>query len=495
MSRHLHAVRDPDAPTAGREGAPADVSSAALDETARWPLTALLGVSLAGLFWWGLFQVLAAIKLHAPGFLAGCPWLTYGRVQPVAWNLLVYGFGIPVGLMVATWITSRLSRTALVGGALIFLGSAVWGGGVLLGVLAIFSGHSTGVEGLEMPGFTVPVLFVGYLLMASPLLMTFFTRRATEVYVSQWYILSAVVVFPWLYLAGALQAVVYPGRGVLPASIASWFVHGVLVCWFGGLALAVALYFLPKLTGRPLPSRNLAVFGFWMLVFFGPLGGMVRRLDGPFPAWMSSLGVASCSLVLVAGYALLVNLAILLRGLGATVRAGTVTAFMAFSAGSFLLWTLLVPLSGFEFLHARTGYTLFAAGLDWLVLWGAFGTAMLGALYYIVPRLLGEDWIRPGWVRLHFGLAVGAVTLLVLSSLLGGWVQGGAINDPSLEYVRVAKRYIPFAATGTLAFLVLWGGALLLVIQLKWMLLRRWLGHCLPKLRGWCAPVDSEVRA
>lgn len=494
MSRPLHPACDPSSP-AGGNGTSVAVSHAGLDEAARWPLIVLLSVGLTGLFAWGLLQVVAAIKLHAPGFLAGWAWLTYGRVQPAAWTLLVYGFGIPVGLMVAIWITSRLSGTALVCGRLIYLGSAVWGGGVALGALAILAGRGTGIEGLELPAFTVPVLFVGYLLMAAPLLMTFFARRVAEVYVSQWYILAAAVVFPWLYLAGTLQAVVYPGRGVLPAAVASWFVHGVFVCWFGGLALAAAFYFLPKLTERPLPSRNLAVFGFWMLVFFGPLGGMVRRLDGPFPAWMSSLGVASCTLVLVAGYALLVNLVVLLRGLGAAIRTGTVPAFMAFAAGAFLLWTLLVALNGFAFLHARTGYTLFAAGLDWLILWGAFGTAMLGAVYYIVPRLLGQDWVRPGWARLHLGLAVGGIVLLVFSSLLGGWIHGGAINDPTVDSVQVAKRYIPFAATGTLAFLVLWVGAVLLVVQLKWLLLRRWQEHCQPKLRSWGVPENSEVRA
>jgi cytochrome c oxidase cbb3-type subunit 1 len=494
MSTPLHAVRDTDLPATGN-GSCATVSRVGFDEAARWPLMVLLSVGLTALFWWGLFQVLAAIKLHAPGFLADWAWLTYGRVQPVAWTLLVFGFGIPVGLMVATWITSRLSDAALTGGRLIHLGAVLWGIGVALGVVGILAGRGTGVEGLEMPAFTVPVLFVGYLLMAAPLLMTFFCRQVTEVYVSQWYILAAVLIFPWLYLAGAFQAVVNPGRGVLPAAMGSWFVHGILVCWFGGLALAAALYFLPKLTGRPLPSRGLAAFGFWMLVIFGPLGGMVRRLDGPFPAWMSSMGVASCWLVLVAGYALVVNLAVLLKGLGATVRAGTVTAFMAFSAGAFLLWTLLVAVSGFEFLHARIGYTLFAVGLDWLILWGAFGTAMLGSVYYIVPRLLGRDWIRPGWVRLHLGLALGGIAILVVSSLLGGWVHGGAINDPSVQFVQVAKRYIPFAATGTLAFLVLWVGVMLLVVQLKWIVLRLWMEHCLPRMRAWRVPEKAEVRA
>lgn len=493
MTRSPQAPPEP-VPPPGEGGLSGDVCNAALDRVARWPLIVLLSAGLTGLFWWGFLQILAAIKLHAPGFLADFAWLTYGRVQPAAWTLLVYGFGIPVGLMVATWITSRLSGRVLVGGALVYLGAAVWGTGVGLGTLGILAGWSSGIEGLELPAFTAPVLFTGYLLMAAPLLMTFFARRAAEVYVSQWYILAAVVVFPWLHLAAALPAVIHPARGVLPAAIASWYVHTLLVCWFGGLTLAVAFYFLPKLLERPLPSRNLALFGFWMLVVFGPLGGMIRRLDGPFPAWLSSLSMASCAMVLVSGYAVLVNLWVLLRGLGARVRSNNVTAFMTFAIGAFLLWTLLVAVNGFQFLHARTGYTLFAAGLDWLVLWGAFGAAVLGAVYYIVPRLLVQEWVRPGWVRLHLGLTLGGTVILVVSSLLGGWVHGAAVSDPSVEFVRVAKRYIPFAATGTLAFLVLWVGALLLVVQLKWALWRRCSGYCPPMIRNWAAPQHAEVK-
>ena len=68
-----------------------------IDASCRVPLLALFGGAALWLVIGSVLAMIASIKFHAPDFLADCPWLTYGRVQPAADDALLYGFCIPAG--------------------------------------------------------------------------------------------------------------------------------------------------------------------------------------------------------------------------------------------------------------------------------------------------------------------------------------------------------------------------------------------------------------
>src|ERR1700690_24982 len=79
-----------------------------VDASLRLPLLALFGGAALWLVISSVLAMIASIKFHAPDFLAACPWLTYGRVQPAADDALLYGFCIPAGLGVAPWLFAKL---------------------------------------------------------------------------------------------------------------------------------------------------------------------------------------------------------------------------------------------------------------------------------------------------------------------------------------------------------------------------------------------------
>ena len=273
-------------------------SYAEIDRSARWPVMVLVVLAVGWLIFGSALAVLAAVKLHAPGMLAGVEWLTYGRLQPAAWNSLILGFGGLAGLALALWMTARLSGVPLVGGGVMILGALTWHAGLKLGVLGILAGDSTGLEGLELPKYASPILLAGWLCVAAWALIAFDRRAVRETYVSQWYLLGALFSFPWCFAAGHLVTSFLPLRGVLQAAAQAWYLQNLQVLWFGFLTLAAAFYFIPKLTGGTIANRTYARFAFWGLLALGGLGGMVRYSGGPFPAWMPSLAVAANVLML-----------------------------------------------------------------------------------------------------------------------------------------------------------------------------------------------------
>lgn len=478
----------PPAAPAAAPPAPSPVPVEVIDRSCRWPVLVLVVLATGWLVVAGGLAVLAAIKLHAPGMLAQHAWLTYGRVQPAAWNAFVFGFASLAGLGMALWMTARLSGAPLRGGGCIILGALVWHAGLKAGLLGILAGDATGLEGLELPAYASPLLLLGYLLMAPWALLTFARRVEAEAYVSQWHLIAALLVFPWVFAAAHLATNFLPLRGVLQAAAQAWYLQNLQVLWLGFLGLAAIFYFAPKLTGNPVPSRSLALFGFWVLTIFGSLAGQVRYAGGPFPAWMSSVAAAAGVLTLFGIYAVAVNGARLGRGAAGRFRESVVLRFVG------LAWLALVAAGALSALNSLLGvrqltqFTLVTPGLDHLWMQGVAGLALLGALYYLVPRLLGQAWPVAGLARAHFYLAATGVLVLAVAFLVGGLVHGAALNDPQLGFLLVVKRYLPFAATGTLGHLLWLLGAALLAVNLVLALVRCFRQAVQPVWQAWWTP-------
>jgi len=449
---------------------------------------ALTSRALCWLIVASLLGVIASIKLHGPGFLANWSWLTYGRVQPAAWNAFVYGFLCQAGLAVGLWITCRLSGTPLLGRGTMVVATDFWNLGLLVGVVGILAGDSTGVETLEAPAYAAPILLAAYLGLAAWIVVTFHHRRERTVFISQWYVLGAVFAFPWLYAAANLGAVIAPLRGVLSAAVQAWYAHNLFTLWFTFLGLAVLYYFLPKLTGLPVPSRALALFGFWSLALFSSFGGLQRYAGGPFPAYMISTSVVAGVLSLLPLLAVVLNLWPLVRGQWPKVRSVPAWWFITFAGGAFVVASLLGFASAFGWFRRATHFTLFTLATEQLSLRGFFALGLIGALYYLVPRVVQRDWPSTRLIRLHFVCAAVGVVLSVLALGVGGILHGSALNDPAAPFLAIVKVCVPFEGMATLANTVLLVGDLALVTNMGWLLFGCCRDRCLPVFRDWLRP-------
>src|ERR1035441_6460203 len=174
--------------------APADI-----DASCRLPLVVLFLCAAVWLVIASAFALIASLKFHAPGFLADCAWLTYGRVRPASFNCLLYGFCLPAGLGVALWLLARLGRTRLALPGLVTVGAVCWNVGVAAGVWGILAGGSTGFENLEMRSHAARLVLLGYLTIVVWGALTFHQRRERHLYVSQWFLFAALFWFPWTY--------------------------------------------------------------------------------------------------------------------------------------------------------------------------------------------------------------------------------------------------------------------------------------------------------
>jgi cytochrome c oxidase cbb3-type subunit 1 len=408
---------------------------AAIDKSVKGPVLFLF---LNAAFWLmasTVLGVIAAIKLIIPGFFGDWAVLQYGRLEPAHINALVYGWAIPAALGIMLWIMARRSGQELTRGrSVMYVAGVFWNIAVTIGLLGILLGRNSSIEWLEMPKFVWPIMLAAFLAFAWPM-TTMFVRafRPSGFMVSTWYILGACFWFPWIFISANVSLHCLPGGlGALGAGISAWYVHGIILLFLAPVAIGAAYYFIPKITGHPIASDQLAKAGFWSLAILGGWTGMQHYMGGPLPAWMPAVGAMTGVLLLIPvgmvgwnhhlttlGQHRLVSVSPTLRfvfvgSLFLPVTGAVLAIMSAFATGAVL-----------QFTQAWYGFQIIAV-------YGFFSMCAFGAIYYIVPRVAGCEWLSVRLIRNHFWFSVYGIGTIVVMSLVAGMQQGGDLNAPSM---------------------------------------------------------------
>jgi len=449
---------------------PNSLTSRDVDRSCCIPLLALFGGAALWLVVGSVLGLMASIKFHAPDFLANCAWLTYGRLQPMADDALLYGFCLPAGLGVVLWLLTRLSETPLRGAIVPILAANLWHFGVLVGLVAILIGDGTGFAWLEFPrGGSVPIFFA-CLLLALWAMMIFAGRRERALYPSHWFLIAALFWFPWIYSTANLFLVAWPVRGVAQAVIGWWFGNNLLVVWTGLVGLGAAFYFLPKFTGRPLQSHYLALFAFWTFILFATWCGIPA--GAPVPVWMPTLSAVAAGLLIVP---LLAVAIVGWQTVWGSVRSkwdNGPFCFIGSGMDCFCLSGLMLVAMACPKIFPVTQFTWFGPAETQLRLYGFFAMTMFGAIYYLLPRVVGFEFPFPKLVRAHFWLSLIGIALLVVPLAIGGVVQGMKLEDPDIAFAESTRAMLPFLRVSTTGLLLMLLGNLLFFANIMGLTLR-----------------------
>lgn len=420
-------------------------SVAEVEASCRLPVLFLAFSGVAWLLFGAVLAALASIQLYHPAFMEGCAWVTYGRLRPAAVNALTYGFALQTAFTLSLWLIARLGRVTLTAPLGLTIAGKFWNIAVTVGVLGILAGDATGFDLLEFPRYAALPLLASYACLAAWALVTLHRRTERDLYVSLWFVLAALLWFPWILTTAQSLLLCWQVPGVMQAIVAGWFANNLLQIVLPGFALAVLFYFVPKTVNRPLANPGLARTGFWLLLLIGGWGGLSQL--AAVPAWIPAVSGAANVLVIVPVIALLVSLSQTADGkISEAWKASAPFRFLLISA----LLLLGVTLRTAVFSGHWTQFTFFAAARTDIVMLGVFGLAALGALHYLVPRLTtgADEMPSEALADLTFWAAVLGVLAVGMGFTFAGLKQaavGASANDKFLE----------FAVTGTASHLKL----------------------------------------
>ncbi len=442
-----------------------------INQSCRAPVFLLLTSAAVWLVIASVLALIASIKFHSPSLLADNASLTYGRVRPAAFDSLLYGACLEAGMAVGLWLLARLGQRPLVGSMLALAGGIFWNIGVTIGICGVLAGDSTGFESFEMPGYALIFVFIGWLLMAVPAMLTFHYRKRFPVFPSQWFVMAALFWFPWIFTTAALLLISYPMRGVAQSVIAWWYAENLQEVCLGSLGLAAVFFIVPRLTGRPLYSRYLALLAFWVLLLFTSWGGIPS--SAPVPAWIPAMSHNATLLTLLLLFCVGLNVyrtrwvarPVPVGGTPQTTAPpavphpkagiGSPLSFMMFGVGCFLCAGLMRI--GLDLLDQteQLQFSWFTVARTELHLYGFFMLVMFGAAYHILPLIAGTELPWPKLVRVHFWIAVSGVLLIVLPLAIGGILQAVELSNPSVAFVKMMKSALHFLRVTTIGELLL----------------------------------------
>lgn len=374
--------------------------------------TAFLG--LGGILFFG---ALAAFRF--PNLLP----ISYGRMRAIALIALFLGW-LVIGWASSTfYLLPRLTATPLRLERQLNLALPLLIALVLVAMAAVAIGFGDGGEPFALPWWLdLPVLGLAAITLG-PTWLTLRARSAGVVYPSLWFALAGALWLPVLYVVGNL-----PGLSSLASALGDLvFGAGFLNVWGVGMGIGAAYYVVPKLSGQPLYSRQLAKVGFWSLLFGAIWMGPAQLAGGPQPEWLQTIAAVLGLALPLAAVANTTNLLLTIAGKRSSNPPGVAAAV----SGSILitLGSLLASLASARSAAVLVGFTLFWEGVLVLLL---SGVALLFAAYawQATPNLVGRtlDSTERAARTIRMVAWSGGATglLLVLAGITTGFAWTGA---------------------------------------------------------------------
>ncbi len=461
----------------------------AIDASCRVPLLPLLGGAAIWLVIGLALSIVASLSFHNPDLFGDCRFFTYGRVLPAANDAIIYGFAIPAGLAVILWIFARLSESELLLPLVPIVAANIWHLGVLIGVVAILIGDSTGFAWLEFPRAGSILLFAAFLLIATSAMATFGARRERALQPPHWFLLAALFWFPWIYSTANLFLVAWPVRGVTQAVIDWWFSNNLIFVWLGLVGLGVAFYLLTSISRRPLQGVYFAFFGFWTFILFTTWIGIPQ--SAPVPAWLPAASTVASILMAIPFIALAVVFAKTVRGVSVECKGGPY-CHAKFGIAAFLISFVMAGVLGCPHFGATAGTTWYVPAQTMLQIFGFFTIVIYGAVYELLPRVLGFALAFPKFVRLQHWCFMIGTALLVAPLAIAGVGQGLHLRA-GMAFAEISQGTLMYLRVSTVGLAILFLGSLLFAANIFAMTIKWKLGLLKTFATAVNAPLEGEA--
>lgn len=428
-----------------------------LDQSAKAPILFAIVVSVLWLVLGSVFGLLVSFKFHSPEFLGTQALLTFGKLRPLHLNIIAYGWLSPAALAIAMWLVPRLTKVPLQNTKILFAAGFIWNIGVILGCVGLLFGYSDGLEWLEFWWPFKILLAIAGAMVAIPLFHTIYLSKEKHLYVTLWYFIGALIWFPVLFVIANSH---FLHTGVQQAIVNWWFAHNVLGLWVTPLGIGIIYYLIPKITGYPIASYQLSLFGFWGLALFYSQVGMHHLLGGPIPTWLGNVSVVMSVGMAIPVITTAINHHVSTYRHFHVLKDSVVLRFIVFGAMSYTVSSLQGSLHSLRTFNYTTHFTHWTVSHAHLGLYGFTTMVLFGGIYFALPRLVGRNFKHPRLLNLHFWTAAIGIIIYAVGLGIGGWLQGEELRNIHGSFEHSVRLTIPYLVSRSV------GGTLMLISHL-----------------------------
>lgn len=374
-------------------------------------------------------------------------WLSFGRLRPVHTNAVFWGWASLGMLGLGHYIIPRVSNTPLHSikkgwYSLILINAAV-----LLGSLSLMAGINNG--GGEYREYIWPIMLLfglGCILTLENFLRTVAKRTTHDIYISSWYIISALIFLLTIVLIAYLP---WWQDGLGETIVQGYYMHQGVGMWFMLFTLGIVYYFLPQQLNRPIWSYSLGILAFWSQILFYTVIGTHHFVFSSIPWWLQTVAIVGSVGMIIPVTAGTTNFLLTMRGSWQSIASSYTLPF--FLAGIIFYFTgsMQGTAEAFRSTNRIWHFTDFTVAHSHLTMYGIISFFLWASMYAVIPRLTGKEapQLTIGahfWMAL-IGLLFYTVPLMYGSTIKGLlWVEG----KPFIEGVVLMAPYWLWRAIG-----------------------------------------------
>jgi cbb3-type cytochrome c oxidase subunit I len=387
------------------------------------------------------------IEFVFPDFARGIAQIVYPRLREAHVNTVLFAW--LSGAMMGIWlyVVPRLTGRKIYSELLGNIGAIAWNISVAIGILLIMNGVTQSREYAEMVWSVDIAVMVVLITNAFNILMTIYHRVERKLYVSLWFIIATVVLFPLVYFIGNVMWA--PSTGALTGindAIVNWFYgHNVLGLWFTTGLLAVIYYIVPKETGTPLYSASLSLIAFWGTLFFYTGVGAHHLLFAPIPPWLKTIAIAESIGMVIPVLATMFNIMLTMRGNWLHTRSSVPLLYVLTGWAAYIVVSFQGSNEATPVVNNLTHFTQYVPGHAMLGLIFFSASVCIAGAYYVLPRALGCSLYSRRLARAQYPIYVIGFVAFFLSFLVNGAIQGTAWVNGGLPVWTTLPMLVPWA--------------------------------------------------
>lgn len=372
---------------------------------------------------------------------------SFGRLRPVHTNMVFWGWSSLAMIGLGYFVIARTSNTKIYNYKWAWIGWGLINTTVLLGSLALMAGINNG--GGEYREYIWPIM----LLFAIALILTFWnfyktvaTRKISEIYISNWFILASLI---WTIVLSSIGYLPFYQDGLGETVIQGYYMHQGVGMWFMTFTLGLVYYYLPSSLNKPIYSYSLGVLAFWTQMLFYTMIGTHHFVFSPLPWWLQTVAIVFSAGMVIPVVAGTTNFLMTMRGSWSHITKSYVLPFFLVGTIFYFVGSMQGSLQAFRFTNYVWHFTDFNVAHSHMTMYGIIAFFMWACIYAILPKITGKEPPQI-LVGAHFWLAFIGLFAYMISMMWGGTYRGLSWIDgkPFLESVILMKPYWVWRAIG-----------------------------------------------
>lgn len=405
-----------------------------------------LGCSIFWLVLGGTIGEYVGIKFIAPE-IDSQSWLSFGRLRPVHTNMVFWGWA-SLGLIgLGYYVVPTVSNTRIFKISWGWIGLILINMMVIVGTLSLMAGINNGGGEFREYIWPITLLFaIALILTLINFFMTVAKRTTREIYISNWFIISALIFTIIIALTAYLP---FWQNGLGETIIQGYYMHSGVGMWFTLFTLGLLYYFIPQQLNKPIYAYSLGILGFWSFILFYTVIGTHHFVFSAIPWWLQTVSIVGSAGMIIPVVAGSINFIMTFKGQWRKVANSYTLPFFLVAVIYYLIVSMQGTAQAFRFTNLLWHFTDFTVGHSHFGFYGIITFAIWGGVYAIVPRLTGKEPPQH-LVGAHFWLAFVGLLLYAVPLSIGGTLKGlmWMEQQPFINSVVVMFDYWVWRAIG-----------------------------------------------